>query len=122
VEYIRDSVSTSTGFNQYVALAGTVRCMKDINSGGTIITAGVCDNTGVIDNTYRREVLLTYNSPDCAPPAGSPSVPTLKATVTVYWQSGKCPPVPGPAEIPFCHSQEVSSCFIDPTGTSPTGI
>lgn len=122
VEYVRDHVSTKAGFNEYVAFAGTVRCMKDIYTDDDVITSGVCDSTGVIDDTYRREILLTHNSPDCAAPTGSPNIPALKATVTVYWQSGKCPSVPGPSENPFCHSQEVSSCFMDPAGTFPTGI
>lgn len=121
VEYIRDKVANKEGFDEYVALAGTVRCMKDIGLSSGVITAGVCDATGVIDDTYRREILLTHNSPDCALSAGGPATDTLKAIVTVYWQSGKCPPIPGPSENPFCHSQEVSSCFSDPSSGS-TGI
>lgn len=118
VEYIRDQVSSKDGFDQYVLLAGTVRCMKEIQSSGEVITESVCDATGIIDGTYKREILLTYNSPDCNPPTEYSSKNTLKVVVDVYWQSGKCPPVPGPSENPFCHSQQVTSCFTDPGNTT----
>lgn len=114
VEYIRDQVSNKAGFDEYTALAGTVRCMKDILPGGGFITESVCDATGIIDGTYKREILLTSNSPDCNPPTQYSSKNTLKVVVNVYWQSGKCPPVPGPSENPFCHNQQVTSCFVDP--------
>lgn len=112
IEYVRDKASTKTGFDEYVALEGTVRCMKSISSSDGVITEGICDSTGLIDGTYKREVEFTHNSEECNAVGGGSD--TLKATVTVYFQSGKCPPVPGDSENPFCHSQEVSSCFVDP--------
>lgn len=116
LEYIRENANNTQGFDEYAALSGTVRCLKDIHSGGTIITHAICDSTERIEDTYKREVLFTLNSPDCVQPGGTPA-DTLKATVTVYWQSGKCT-----LGNPLCHSQEVTSCFVDPASKFNPGI
>lgn len=83
-----------------------------MNSAGTMTDAGAA--CGQVDDfsgsKFIREVKFNATSPRC-------SNGTL-ATITVYWNSGKCDPTSLPSR--YCHKTQIVSCFADPSISGKT--
>lgn len=115
MEYIRDRINNS-GANRFATYTGyananQTQCLGDINS-ATPLTPGSCGNTANVQGVFEREVTFTAGSCD----TGNTFVNGLTVTVNVYWTSGKCS-----LGSAFCHRQKLTSCFIDPGQSLPSG-
>ncbi|MBP7832502.1 MAG: prepilin-type N-terminal cleavage/methylation domain-containing protein [Candidatus Levybacteria bacterium] len=72
----------------------------------------ICPASELIEGKFSRTVRFTTTQCDTS---GAVFTNGLRAIVTVYWRDGKC------TSSSYCHSQEVTSCFTNPSTTSPTG-
>lgn len=112
IEYIRDRINNSgtNTFSTYTQYAGGsgVQCFNDINV-VPIFAPGSCPSAN-IQGFFKREA--TFVSAHCDT---NSFVNGLSVTINVYWTDGKC------TTGSFCHSQKVTSCFIDPAQSLPAG-
>lgn len=113
IEYIRDRINNS-GVNRFATYNGyaTINqtwCLGDVTTACSDpaidchFTQGLC-STANVQTLFKREV--TFLSTNCG-------INGLSVTVSVSWIDGKC------AINSFCHSQKVTSCFIDPSKSLP---
>lgn len=113
MEYIRDRINNS-GENRFATYKGyadtnQIQCLGDVSS-AVPLTPGLCSGANV-QSIFKREVTFTAGLCD----TGNPFTNGLTVTVNVYWTSGKC------TGGSFCHTQKVTSCFIDPAQSLPAG-
>lgn len=115
MEYIRNQIVTNanagaqSNFDLYTAMNGTV-CLSPTFALSTVIN-GTCSAAVFIDGKYRR--MVTFTPAQCE---GSGFTNGLKVRVDVSWNDSKCQ-----QSTVLCHTQEVTSCFINPAKvTVPT--
>lgn len=118
MEYIRDRINNSgttpTAFSTYSSSGynGSTKCL-DVNN---VFQNRTCNcgtyTTDCIGGLFKREA--AFASGICG--VGNSFSSGLTVTVNVYWTSGKCS-----TGSSFCHGQKVTSCFIDPAQSLPTG-
>ena len=121
MEYIRDRINNSgttpTAFQTYTQYAGSssgIQCFNDFSASppANPIFSSTCGGANV-QGVFKREANFIVGS--CSN-AGNDFTNGLKVAVNVYWTDGKCT-----TGSPFCHSQKVVSCFIDPAQSLPAG-
>ncbi len=106
------SVSQSSLPDGKYCLAKT--CQAIVNSGSNAncgILIGVHCSQNV--NNFIREVTITHNASTCngngPTTAPTPTIPTMKVSVSTYWGDTKCTN----SSNPFCHSVLLTSCLSD---------
>lgn len=118
MEYIRDQIVNNNRFTTYASYSPTTRCMPSTYDMSTYVVY-IADRpdqycTSFIDNKFLRTV--TFTAADCdTSSAVTDFTDGLKVTVRVLWNDSKCPT--GTAGK-YCHEQEITSCFIDPSKTA----
>lgn len=102
MEYLRDQITNNGKFADFASTPGTY-CFNDIALLNPF-TPGICTTANIQE--FKREV--TFTTADCN---------GIKAVVYVRWVNGKCT-----GGTTFCHKQEISSCFTDPSLNNPVGL
>lgn len=94
MEYLRDLERNR--FDMFDELLTGIYCMDEN------YTMNPCGgNPPLLQNTFRREVSIQKNAPECKDPA-----PRLtRVIISVSWLSAKCP------NANPCHKAEIVSCF-----------
>lgn len=109
IEYVRDRISTDSFTNYTILSQGGVtkatQCLSDLSL-TTPLSDGECTSANLPTSQpfFKRQVTFTSVT-NCG---GSSSFSNgLEVVVGVFWTSGKC-------SSPFCHKQELKTCFLDP--------
>ncbi len=116
MEYIRYQITQNNKFSEYSTYLGPgiARCFgADVNVPPGWASSNCTGEN--IDGKYRRTAAFT--SGQC----GTAFTSGMRVLVRVEWRDGKC------SGTTFCHSQDVTSCFINPSAATsspvaPTGI
>lgn len=114
MEYVRDQVMNNGRFATYSTYTNAYgRCMTPAFTMTTWAPSTfICPANELIDGKFSRTVRFTTTQCDIS---GAVFTNGLRAVVSVYWSDGRC------SAGTYCHSQEITSCFTNPSTTSPTG-
>lgn len=121
IEYVRDQVVNNNQFTTYTTAPynGSTRCMNpDYGMATVVSTLSIPQSfcTTLIDGKYIRTVYFLASR--CTGVTND-FANGLLTTVRVYWRDSKCP---NGSTNYYCHSQDVSSCFVNPTKQLPTTV
>lgn len=120
MEYIRDQIANNSQFVTYTtsspSYGNSLRCLGPNYDMAVVVSnpatpQNFCYGPRMIDGKYLRTV--AFSTSRCTS-ATADFTDGVKATVTVYWTDNKCPTG---SNNNYCHSQEITSCFINPSKT-----
>jgi len=115
MEYVRDQIVNHGQFSTYSTYTNAYgRCMTPTFTMATWPPSTfICPTDQLIDGKFSRTVRFTTTQCDTS---GATFTNGLRAIVSVYWRDGRC------GGSSYCHSQEVTSCFTNPSTISPSGV